>query len=89
MKFRHVAKINYADGSDPMYYIDGEKQDDIYSDDQLLGTLLGKSFQVFWLKDDAELDSDDLEALWSTSHFDELQELVDYLNQHPELVEET
>ena len=89
MKFRHVAKIANSDGSDPLYFIDGEKQDDIYSDDQLLRTLLGKSFQVIWLKSDDHMDEEEQAALWSTSHYDDLDDLLSHLREHPTIVEET
>lgn len=88
MKFRHVAKINSSDGGDPLYFIDGEKQDDIYSDDQLLRTLLGKSFQVIWLKSEDSMDEEEQEAFWSTSSFDDLDDLLEHLRAHPTIVED-
>ena len=89
MKFRHVAKLSFSDGDDPIYYIDGEKQEDIYSDNQLLRTLLGKSFEEIWIKPTDSMDEDEQASVWNVSFFDTLDELETYLNSNRGILEDS
>lgn len=88
MKFRHVAKISFSDGIDPIYFIDGDKREDIYSDNQLLRLLLGKSFEECWIRPSDDMTEDEQSAVWNLSFFDTLDDMEQYLKDNRSLLEE-
>lgn len=89
MGFQNITKIMNSDGSPTLYFIDGERFEHIYDDTQLVRHLLGDSVEELWLKSSDELDHDDMEALWTVSDFDELDDLKSHLKKYPEIVEDT